>query len=97
MAVRNGISVEMVDAAYTSKTCSRCGERGIRKGKVFRCPACGLQLDSDLNAARNIATAKQSPAGAFKAHAGFPAATRDRWRETVLSHLGKAVVACIPA
>lgn len=97
MAVRHDITVEMVDARYTSQTCSKCGERGTRKGKVFTCPSCGLQLDSDLNAARNIATARHSPAGAYKAHAGYPAATRDRWRETVTSLPGKTAVACIPA
>lgn len=97
MAMRHGITVEMADARDTSKTCSKCGERGVRKGKVFTCSSCGLQLDSDLNAARNIATAKHSPAGAFKAHAGYPAATRDRWRETVTSLLGKIDVPCVPS
>jgi len=54
MARKHGIQVELVDARNTSKTCSRCGERGKRDGKIFHCPRCGLILDSDLNAARNI-------------------------------------------
>ena len=41
---------------YTSKTCGRCGHIHQRLGgsKVFRCPACGFELDRDLNGARNI-------------------------------------------
>ena len=34
--------------------CSRCGNRGLRQGEGFTCPACGLALDADLNAALNI-------------------------------------------
>ena len=44
-----------LNPAYTSKTCSRCGERGIRKGLAFKCPSCGFELNADLNATRNIA------------------------------------------
>ncbi len=45
-----------VNPAYTSQTCSSCGHRqtmplGVR---VFACPCCHVQLDRDLNAARNI-------------------------------------------
>jgi putative transposase len=45
-----------VNPAYTSQTCSTCGHRqkmplDIR---IFNCPCCGVQLDRDLNAARNI-------------------------------------------
>lgn len=50
-----GKTVVYVDPAYTSKTCSHCGERGIRKGLVFKCSSCGFELNADLNAARNIA------------------------------------------
>jgi len=50
-----GKSVVHVNPAYTSKTCSRCGARGVRKGSVFRCTSCGFELNADLNAARNIA------------------------------------------
>lgn len=45
-----------VPAAYTSKTCSRCHAIGDRNGKKFSCKRCGLEyIDSDLNAALNIA------------------------------------------
>lgn len=74
---RAGIDVELVNARYTSQTCSRCHERGHRKGKTFTCPHCGLRLDADLNAARNIAVAPTSPFGTFKVPRGLvPRATR---------------------
>ncbi|CAI1492663.1 RNA-guided endonuclease InsQ/TnpB family protein [Thermococcus nautili] len=53
----NGVPVVFVDPRNTSRTCSKCGylvEKGV-KGRWFRCPKCGFQLDRDLNAARNIA------------------------------------------
>ncbi|MHA1683996.1 MAG: zinc ribbon domain-containing protein [Promethearchaeota archaeon] len=63
LSAQAGIAVEWVDARNTSKRCSRCGIIGKRKGKTFTCsdPACGLRLDSDLNAARNIMVAGLSP------------------------------------
>jgi len=50
----HGITFKKVPARNTSRTCSRCGKHGIRSGKLFSCTHCGFQLDSDLNAARNI-------------------------------------------
>jgi transposase len=41
----------------SSKTCSGCGvqkERLKLSERVFRCEDCGLELDRDLNAARNL-------------------------------------------
>jgi putative transposase len=45
-----------VNPAYTSQDCSRCGHRQALSlsDRVYRCPCCGLVLDRDLNAARNI-------------------------------------------
>jgi putative transposase len=51
-----GTRVEAVPPAYTSQDCSGCGER-VPKSLSVRthvCPACGLVLDRDANAARNI-------------------------------------------
>jgi putative transposase len=51
-----GKRVEAVNPAYTSQDCSGCGER-IYKSLSVRthvCTNCGLILDRDLNAARNI-------------------------------------------
>jgi transposase len=68
---RHGVVVERVKAAYTSTRCSAAGCRYLpptkaarqraRQGKTFRCPKCGLQLDADLNAARNIVDAPRAP------------------------------------
>jgi len=52
-----GISVEYVDARYTSQKCSRCGHvsRSNRQSQaVFKCKHCDFSLNADLNASRNI-------------------------------------------
>jgi len=50
--------VSVVDPAYTSKTCSGCGERFTQEITLsvrwVTCQACGLSLDRDHNAAINI-------------------------------------------
>jgi putative transposase len=45
-----------VNSAYTSQDCSQCGHRQelSLSDRVYQCPCCGLVLDRDLNAARNI-------------------------------------------
>jgi transposase len=50
--------VEKINAAYTSQTCSGCGHRDPESRESqsrFRCRACGLTVNADVNAARNIA------------------------------------------
>lgn len=60
-AAKVGIKVHFVKPAYTSQTCSWCGERGIRDGTAFYCqnPNCKQHgkkdINADYNAARNIA------------------------------------------
>lgn len=49
-----------VPPAYTSQRCSRCGHaRAANRVSqaVFRCRVCGLKINADLNAARNILAA----------------------------------------
>ena len=48
--------VVLVNAHYTSQTCSVCGERHntVRIGREFECHNCGICLDADLNASENI-------------------------------------------
>lgn len=49
-----GLALAFVDPAYTSKNCSRCGLRGIRRRHSFTCPHCGMAMHADKNAAVNI-------------------------------------------
>ncbi len=51
-----GKRVEAVDPAYTSQECSGCGERIFKSLSVRThvCTTCGLVLDRDENAAKNI-------------------------------------------
>ena len=45
-----------VNPAYTTQTCSCCGARKKMPQNVrtYRCPTCGLKMNRDLNAAKNI-------------------------------------------
>jgi len=62
MAARETIKVEWINPQNTSKNCSKCGKIGIRTGKTFKCPHCGFEIHADLNSARNICIAPNSPA-----------------------------------
>lgn len=48
--------VIICDEAYTSKTCGNCGfiHQKLGSNKTFKCPQCGIIMDRDMNAARNI-------------------------------------------
>jgi putative transposase len=68
-----GKRVIAVPPAFTSQDCSGCGER-VPKSLSVRthvCPSCGLVIDRDENAARNIQWAGQ----ALRGLAGMPAGT----------------------
>jgi len=49
-----GLLVASVNPRYTSKNCSRCGLRGVRRRHAFVCPHCGYAQHADINAAFNI-------------------------------------------
>jgi len=51
-----GIGTEVINPAYTSQGCPRCGHiaKGNRVGLQFHCVACGHRGDADLNASENI-------------------------------------------
>ncbi len=58
-AVRAGVAVILVDAAYTSQQCSHCGhvdKRNRPDQATFSCTSCGFAEHADVNAARNIAS-----------------------------------------
>jgi putative transposase len=55
-AEKAGVRLIEVDSEGTTQDCSVCGAQ-VAKNLSFRwhnCPACGLSIDRDLNAARNI-------------------------------------------
>jgi putative transposase len=60
-----GVRLVVADPFYpSSKTCSACGavRAKLHLGeRVFRCQQCGLELDRDLNAARNLAKLVAGP------------------------------------
>jgi putative transposase len=53
-----GKIVQVVNEAYTSKTCSACGwiDQKLGGKKVFQCrnQECGYRVDRDINGARGI-------------------------------------------
>lgn len=56
-AEREGIEVRYVNPAYTSQTCSRCGnvdKNNRQTQENFICTKCGFKLNADHNAAINI-------------------------------------------
>lgn len=50
-----GIEIKYINPAYTSKSCSVCGNIGNRVKHKFSCKNCGHLSHSDVNAASNIA------------------------------------------
>lgn len=62
---RTGAALHIVDRWYpSSKTCSKCGTVKAKLSlseRVYRCDACGLSMDRDLNAAINIRVAGSAP------------------------------------
>jgi IS605 OrfB family transposase len=53
----SGIGQHIVNAAYTSQVCHRCGRFGERSNEVFKCSSCGV-IDADYNASMNIVNRK---------------------------------------
>ena len=55
-----GIEVKYLTKKETknsTKTCHRCGYVTQVKGRIFKCPSCGMEYNRDLNACVNIACA----------------------------------------
>ncbi len=50
-----GVPVFLVNEAYTSQKCHKCGIKGSRPNQgLFRCPSCGWTGNADINGAANI-------------------------------------------
>lgn len=68
-----GVTIEEVNPAYTSQTCSSCGyvaKKNRRSQPVFICACCGLKIHADINAARCIdARSSSSVANIYKSRA----------------------------
>jgi len=57
-ALLEGIEVKYLtkkETMNTSKECHRCGHVVQVKGRIFKCPTCGMEYNRDLNACINIA------------------------------------------
>ncbi len=54
-AMSHGTRVYVIGEEFTTKTCGCCGHiQSVGLQRVFNCQKCGLVIDRDLNAARNI-------------------------------------------
>ena len=53
-AAAAAISVPLMNEAYSSQTCPRCGHRHKPKGRNFVCPACGFRCHRDIVGSVNI-------------------------------------------
>ncbi|MGW5666399.1 IS607 family element RNA-guided endonuclease TnpB [Micromonospora sp. NPDC003776] len=81
----NGGRLVVADRWYpSSKTCSGCGAVKTKltlSERIYRCTACGLTLDRDVNAARNLAALASTVAERRTAGSG-PVAGRGATRKT---------------
>ena len=50
-----GVRLDICGEEYTTKTCGACGKiKEMGGAKTYECDRCGLKIDRDINAARNI-------------------------------------------
>ena len=66
-ACKAGLQYRRVDAKGTSSTCSSCHHEQSTPQRVFTCRKCGLRMDKDVNAAKNIG-ARAFPGVGWDAH-----------------------------
>lgn len=91
-----GITIEEVNPAYTSQTCSSCGyvaKKNRRSQSAFICACCGLKLHADINAARCIdARSSSSIANIYKSKAFILDKLITRFIERQASHYSLAEI-----
>ena len=95
-----GRSVSIVSEKYTSRACSACGAlsgpagvNGLRV-RTWVCRACGDTHDRDVNAARNILSARRCPSsvrGNESSHRSAPPSRAPRPREAGIAQSGAAI------
>jgi putative transposase len=51
-----GCDIRVVSETYTTSTCSNCGNINdkVKGNHIYKCKNCGLLIDRDINASRNI-------------------------------------------
>jgi putative transposase len=56
MCKSRGNNFKVVTEHFTSKLCSKCGNlhKNLGSSEVYKCSKCKLEIDRDINAARNI-------------------------------------------
>lgn len=96
-----GTTIEEVNPAYTSQTCSSCdyvAKKNRRSQSVFICACCGLKLHADINAARCIKTRSSSSiANIYKSKAFILDKLVTRFIERQASHYSLAkITQCNP-
>ena len=96
-----GTTIEEVNPAYTSQTCSSCDyvdKKNRRSQSVFICACCGLKLHADINAARCIDTRSSSSiANIYKSKAFILDKLVTRFIERQASHYSLAkITQCNP-
>ncbi|MBC7090711.1 MAG: IS200/IS605 family element transposase accessory protein TnpB [Nitrososphaeria archaeon] len=50
----HGIKVLKISERNPSKTCHKCGHKGLQVESLFKCPNCGYTCNADFNGAMNI-------------------------------------------
>ncbi len=65
--LQSGGQVVYVNPRNTTQNCSRCGEQEKKtlSDRIHECPYCGLVLDRNLNASRNILKIGQESPDSF--------------------------------
>jgi putative transposase len=92
-----GFTLERVDPAYTSQSCSSCGfvHRNNRQGNNFKCLSCGRHAHADVNAAKNQRERFSKAAAGKDTGAYVTVATRwaralDNWCGNLARAIGQA-------
>ena len=91
-----GVTIEEVNPAYTSQTCSSCNyvaKNNRRSQAVFICACCGLKLHADINASRCIdARSSSSIASIYNSKAFILDKLVTRFIERQASHYSLAKI-----